>query len=74
MLVSLPNVGFNAHEVSNSIQNLSLSDGPKNMKDGKELNYLNLWRIKPKNRVFQDTWVHPFPWAELVIRENGLVF
>jgi hypothetical protein len=39
MSVSLPNVGSSAHIASNSSQYPSSSDRPKNMKDGKELNY-----------------------------------
>jgi uncharacterized lipoprotein len=79
MLVSLPNVGFNVHETSNSNHNFSLNNGPKNMKDGKELNYFEPLEKKTKksyekNRVFQDAWACRFPRAKLVIRENGLVF
>jgi hypothetical protein len=48
MLVSLPNVGFNTHKASNSSQNFNLNDGPKNMKDGKELKYFEPLEKKAK--------------------------
>jgi hypothetical protein len=48
MLVSLPNVGSNAHGTFNSSQNLILNDSFQNMGDGKESNYFEPLEKKTK--------------------------
>jgi hypothetical protein len=48
MSVLLPNVGFSAHEASNSSQNPSSNDDPESMKDGNESNYFQPLKKKAK--------------------------
>jgi len=61
MLVSLLNVGFNAHETFNSSQNLISNDNFETMKHGKESYYFKPLKKKTKknyetNCVFQYMW------------------
>ncbi len=76
---SLPHVASNVQAASGSIRSFCSSSNCESKRNGKELVEFveplekKLQRPYDYIHVFQDTWACCFPWAEIVVGEDGLV-
>jgi hypothetical protein len=75
----LPHVTSNVQATSNTTISPSSNSNPKSRINGKEhVEFVEPLKKNPrrsyeKTHVFQDTWACRFPWAEIVVGEDGMV-